>query len=84
MCQSLAPGRASLTGTVRSGRPASAPDVSAAAGRSSVQWQSVSQCPVNQYVSTNTLDSSSSSLLSLLSAGGSEEHDPDTHITLLN
>lgn len=48
VCQSLAPGSGPRTETVKSWSPAFAPDVSAATGKSSVQWQSVSKWPANR------------------------------------
>lgn len=55
VCQSLAPGRELCTETVKSGSPASVPDVRAATGRFSVQWQSVSKWPANRSVSGNMI-----------------------------
>lgn len=48
VCQSLARGRVLCTETVKSGSPASVPDVSALMGKSSVQLQSVSKWPANR------------------------------------
>lgn len=46
--ENLAPGREQCTETVKSGSPASVPDVSAATGKHNVQLQSVSKWPANR------------------------------------